>query len=66
QHNRRTISSRFITLAIANDEEIHRLCANVIIKDGGVAPHIEPALLPKPGKSHKRKRKSVKGAADDD
>ncbi|GAA5850160.1 hypothetical protein JCM9279_003553 [Rhodotorula babjevae] len=65
QNKRRTISSRYIQLSISQDEELHRLTSNVVIKGGGVVPYVHPELLPKSSKPHKKKRKVVRGADDD-
>jgi histone H2A len=34
-------------LAVKNDEELSNFFANAMISQGGVLPHINPALLPK-------------------
>lgn len=39
------VTPRHILLAVANDEELHRLLANVTIAAGGVLPKIHPELL---------------------
>ncbi|KAJ8318016.1 hypothetical protein KUTeg_003107, partial [Tegillarca granosa] len=39
------VTPRHILLAVANDEELHRLLANVTIASGGVLPKIHPELL---------------------
>nr|CAB3251615.1 late histone H2A.2.2 [Phallusia mammillata] len=41
------IVPRHMQLAIRNDEELNALLGNVTIAQGGVLPHIAPALLPK-------------------
>ncbi|KAK4684042.1 histone H2A, partial [Tremellales sp. Uapishka_1] len=43
--NRSRITPRHITLAVKNDEELTRLFDNCVISQGGVLPHIQPALL---------------------
>lgn len=53
QNRKRRIIPRHILLAIANDEELHRLLKGVTISMGGVLPNIEPALLIKT-KGHKK------------
>ncbi|KAJ7876371.1 histone-fold-containing protein [Mycena olivaceomarginata] len=40
------IVPRHIQLAIRNDEELANLLGSVVISQGGVVPHIDPALLP--------------------
>ncbi|KAJ7831543.1 histone 2A [Mycena olivaceomarginata] len=47
------IVPRHIQLAIRNDEELANLLGSVVISQGGVVPHIDPALLP--GKKPKKK-----------
>jgi len=42
---RSRITPRFITLSILNDDELHKVCGDVLIPAGGVMPHIDPALL---------------------
>ncbi|KAL1461534.1 hypothetical protein WDU94_013420 [Cyamophila willieti] len=38
------VTPRFLLLAIKNDEELSKLLNHVTIAQGGVLPHIEPAL----------------------
>ena len=44
------INPRHIKLALNGDEELCKLFGSAVIHEGGVPPHIEPALLPKKGK----------------
>merc|ERR1712136_397356 len=46
-NKRSRITPRHILLAVANDEELHKLLKNVTIPQGGVMPHILPELLKK-------------------
>ncbi|KAJ7933303.1 histone-fold-containing protein, partial [Mycena leptocephala] len=48
-NKKRRVVPRHIQLAIRNDEELANLLGSVVISQGGVVPHIDPALLP--GKS---------------
>ncbi|KAJ7804430.1 histone H2A [Mycena olivaceomarginata] len=45
-HNnkKRRIMPRHIQLTIRNDEELNKLLDSVVISQGGVVPHIDPAL----------------------
>ncbi|KAF7983201.1 hypothetical protein HWV62_23466 [Athelia sp. TMB] len=48
------IVPRHLQLAVRNDEELSKLLGDVVISQGGVVPHIDPALLPtKSGKGKK-------------
>lgn len=47
-NKRRRIMPRHIQLAIRNDSELDCILRNVTIPSGGVIPHIESVLLPKP------------------
>ena len=47
---KKRINPRHIKLALNDDEELCKLFGSAVIHEGGVAPHIEPALLPKKGK----------------
>lgn len=48
RHNKKArITPRHLQLAIRNDDELSNLLAKVTISEGGVIPHIQPALLPK-------------------
>ena len=47
QKNKKRINNRHIQLALQTDEEFQKLLQGSIIHQGGVLPHIEPALLPK-------------------
>ncbi|KZP28575.1 histone-fold-containing protein, partial [Athelia psychrophila] len=48
------IVPRHLQLAVRNDEELSKLLGDVVISQGGVVPHIDPALLPtKTGKGKK-------------
>lgn len=53
QNKKSRIIPRHILLAIANDEELHRVLKGVTIANGGVLPHIQPELLSK-AKGHKK------------
>ncbi|KAJ7787088.1 histone-fold-containing protein, partial [Mycena olivaceomarginata] len=44
-NKKRRIMPRHIQLAIRNDEELNKLLDSVVISQGGVVPHIDPALL---------------------
>ncbi|GFZ46415.1 Histone H2A.Z [Saitozyma sp. JCM 24511] len=48
---RRLIKPRHIRLAISSDQELSDLIGKAVIKEGGVQPHIESALLPKKKKA---------------
>ena len=55
--NKKTrVVPRHLQLAVRNDEELHKLMANVTIAQGGVLPNIQSVLLPKKtsGKMAKR------------
>lgn len=54
------INPRHVSLAIRNDAELNELLKNVTIASGGVIPHIEDVLLPKPSN---RRRHQPKAAA---
>ena len=43
--NRIRINPRHITLAVRKDQELDKLLSNATISEGGVVPHIIPALL---------------------
>ncbi|KAF9788299.1 histone H2A [Thelephora terrestris] len=45
-NKKQRIVPRHLQLAIRNDEELNKLLGNVVISQGGVVPHIDPALLP--------------------
>ena len=45
------IIPRHLQLSIRNDEELHKILANVTISQGGVLPNIQEAMLPKKGKN---------------
>ncbi|KAJ7850789.1 histone 2A [Mycena olivaceomarginata] len=45
-NKKRRIVPRHLQLAIRNDEELSKLLSSVVISQGGVVPHIDPALLP--------------------
>ena len=47
---KKRIIPRHVKLALSNDEELQKVCANCVIHEGGVNPHIEEALFPKKGK----------------
>ncbi|TNY23496.1 histone-fold-containing protein [Rhodotorula diobovata] len=54
-NRKKRIIPRHLQLAIRNDEELNRLCADVTISDGGVLPYIHSQLLPaKKGKSKQK------------
>lgn len=44
-NKRKIITPRHILLAVANDDELHRLLRGVTISQGGVLPHIPEVLL---------------------
>merc|ERR1712170_260481 len=46
-NRRQRVTPRFILLAVRNDEELSNFFANATVAQGGVLPHINPALLPK-------------------
>ena len=72
--NKKTrIIPRHIQLAVRNDEELNKLFGSATIAQGGVMPHVAPALLskgsksteevtPKKEKSEKKATKKVKAA----
>ncbi|KAI0701043.1 histone-fold-containing protein [Cytidiella melzeri] len=45
-NKKQRIVPRHLQLAIRNDEELNKLLGKVVISQGGVVPHIDPALLP--------------------
>ncbi|GJE97480.1 H2A domain-containing protein [Phanerochaete sordida] len=45
-NKKQRIVPRHLQLAIRNDEELNKLLGDVVISQGGVVPHIDPALLP--------------------
>ncbi|KAF9788639.1 histone H2A [Thelephora terrestris] len=49
-NKKQRIVPRHLQLAIRNDEELNKLLGNVVISQGGVVPHIDPALLPSKSK----------------
>ncbi|XP_065178435.1 core histone macro-H2A.1-like [Sycon ciliatum] len=53
QNKKSRIIPRHILLAVANDEELHRVLKGVTIPNGGVLPQIRPELLSKV-KGHKK------------
>ncbi|KAF7798668.1 hypothetical protein EIP86_009892 [Pleurotus ostreatoroseus] len=53
-NKKQRIVPRHLQLAIRNDEELNKLLGDVVISQGGVVPHIDPALLP--SKSSKGKK----------
>jgi len=54
------IVPRYLQLAVRNDEELSKLLGDVVISQGGVVPHIDPALLPtKSGKGKKGESQEV-------
>ncbi|PSR76133.1 hypothetical protein EW026_g203 [Hermanssonia centrifuga] len=53
-NKKQRIVPRHLQLAIRNDEELNKLLGDVVISQGGVVPHIDPALLP--SKSNKGKK----------
>lgn len=44
---RSRITPRHLQLAIGGDAELSALLGGAVLSQGGVTPHIEPALLPK-------------------
>ncbi|KAJ7888988.1 histone H2A [Mycena leptocephala] len=54
-NKKRRIMPRHIQLAIRNDEELNKLLDSVVISQGGVVPHIDPALLGTDKKMKKKK-----------
>lgn len=50
-NKRKLITPRHILLAVANDDELHRLLKDVTISQGGVLPHINEVLIQKRGPS---------------
>ena len=57
------VTPRHIMLAIANDEELSKVISGAIFHESGVAPNLEPALLPqkKGAKGKASKRQSSGG-----
>ena len=51
------ITARHIGLGIRNDEELNRLCRDVIIPGAGVLPNIHSVLVPKKKEPGSKKRK---------
>ena len=48
------LGNRYLYFIFRNDEELSKLLGDVVISQGGVVPHIDPALLPtKSGKGKK-------------
>lgn len=47
ESGRKTITPRYLQLAIQNDEDFRDLLHHVTIAQGGVVPHIHQVLLPK-------------------
>ncbi|XP_064398914.1 core histone macro-H2A.1-like [Halichondria panicea] len=54
-NKRKVITPRHILLAVANDDELHKLLKDVTISQGGVLPHIPEILLVRKGQSSKSK-----------
>ena len=63
---RHRIKPRDLMLAIANDEELSKVVSGAIFHESGVAPHVEPALLPqkKGAKGSPSKRQSSGGTQE--
>jgi histone H2A len=61
-NGKKKITPRHIKLAIGNDEEISKLLDGVVISDGGVIPHIEPAMKIHPLKAASMKANERKKA----
>uniref|UniRef100_A0AC35UHN2 Histone H2A n=1 Tax=Rhabditophanes sp. KR3021 TaxID=114890 RepID=A0AC35UHN2_9BILA len=59
------INARHLSLAIRSDEELNHLLKDVTISDGGVIPHIHPAMLVAK-KGHLNLPKSNKSSQNDD
>jgi histone H2A len=57
--HRSRITPRHIQLAVRNDEELNVLLKDVTIASGGVIPHIQSVLLPKPTKKGRTARKKA-------
>ena len=51
------ITPRHITLAVRNDEELHKLLSGVTLAAGGVLPNIHSVLLPKKAKKKEEVKK---------
>ncbi|KAJ3551112.1 hypothetical protein NM688_g4926 [Phlebia brevispora] len=56
-NKKQRIVPRHLQLAIRNDEELNKLLGDVVISQGGVVPHIDPALLP--SKTQKGKKEGA-------
>lgn len=54
-YDKRTITPRFIMLAIRNDEELNELLSNVTIPGAGVPSNIHPFLNVKKGSKRSKK-----------
>jgi len=63
EYKQQRIKPRYIQYAIRNDEELDTLLHDVTIRDGGVMPHIEEALL-QTGKGGEKSGKDGKKSSD--
>lgn len=52
-NKKKVITPRHILLAVANDDELHKLLKGVTISQGGVLPHINEVLLTRKSQMHK-------------
>lgn len=57
---------RHLQLAIAGDSELSRLLADATIREGGVTPHIEPALLPPRSRRRQQQPDEEEGEEEED
>ena len=63
---KKRLGPRHVMLAIANDEELSKVVSGAIFHESGVAPNVEPALLPqkKGAKGKASKRQSSGGTQE--
>ena len=46
EDQKKRISNRHILLAIKNDDELAKVFHGIVLREGGVLPHVNQALLP--------------------